>query len=81
HVTSIFDNLEFKILPKDEVEEVCREEYNNMRYDLLNSEEFSDPIAESDTIFDEVEIGDLKDSTVENGLSVTISGTASGNDR
>ncbi|MBD1301091.1 hypothetical protein IDX04_34350, partial [Pseudomonas aeruginosa] len=44
-------------------------------------EEFSGPIAESDTIFDEVEIDDLEDITFENGLSVTFSGTASGNHR
>ncbi|MBX8516163.1 hypothetical protein K5D69_15830 [Pseudomonas cichorii] len=81
HVISIFDNLDFKLLPKDEVEEVCREACNNMRYDLLNSEELSGPIAESDTIFDEVEIDDLEDITFENGLSVTFSGTASGTHR
>lgn len=81
HVISIFDNLDFKLLPKDEIEEVCREVCENMRYDLLNSDELSGPIAESDTIFDEVEIYDLEDITIENGLSVTFSGTASGNHR
>lgn len=81
HVVSIFENFDFKLLSKDEVEEVCREACENMRYELLDSDELSGPIAESDTIYDEVEIGDLEDITFENGLSVTFSGSASGSHR
>lgn len=78
HVTSMFDNLDFKLLPKDEIEEVCREACENMKYSLLDSDELSGPIAESDTIYDEVEIGDLENITLKNGLSVTFSGSAGG---
>ncbi|WP_439850052.1 hypothetical protein ACTACG_17940 [Pseudomonas syringae] len=81
HVISIFENFDFRLLSKDEIEEVCREACENMRYELLDSDELSGPIAESDTIYDEVEIGDLEDITFENGLSVTFSGSASGNHR
>lgn len=81
HVISIFDKLDFKLLPKDEVEEVSREACENMRYDLLNSDELSGPIAESDTIYDEIEINDMDEITFGNGLSVTFSGIASGSHR
>lgn len=81
HVISIFESFDFRLLPKDEIEEVCREACENMRYELLDSDELSGPIAESDTIYDEVEIGDLEDITFENGLSVTFSGSASGSHR
>lgn len=81
HVISIFENFDFRLLSKDEIEEVCREACENMRYELLDSDELSGPIAESDTIYDEVEIGDLEDITFENGLSVTFSGSASGSHR
>lgn len=81
HVISIFDKLDFKLLPKDEVEEVSREVCESMRYDLLNSDELSGPIAESDTIYDEIEINDMDEITFDNGLSVTFSGIASGTHR
>lgn len=81
HVMSIFDNDQFKLLPNDEIEEVCREICENMKYDLLNGEELSAPMAESDTSYDEVEIGELDDITFDKGLSVTFSGSASGTHR
>lgn len=81
HAISIFDKLDFKLLPKDEIEEVSREACDSMRYDLLNSDELSGPIAESDTIYDEIEINDLDEIKFDNGLSVKFSGTASGTHR
>ncbi|MBC3436801.1 hypothetical protein N5E96_20425 [Pseudomonas mosselii] len=81
HVTSTIESLEYKLLPHDQVEEVCREICESMKYELLNSDELSGPIAESDTIYDEVEISDLDDITFANGLSVTFSGSASGSHR
>lgn len=78
HVMSIFDNDQFKLLPNDEIEEVCREVCEKMKYDLLNGYELSGPIAESDTFYDEVEIGELDDITFDKGLRVTFSGSASG---
>ena len=81
HVMSVFDNDQFKLLPNDEIEEVCREICENMKYDLLNGEELSAPMAESDTSYDEVEIGEIDDITFDKGLSVTFSGSASGTHR
>jgi len=81
HVMSVFDNDQFRLLPKDEIEEVCREACERMKYDLLNGDELSGPIAESDTSYDEVEIDELNDITFDKGLSVTFSGSASGTHR
>ncbi|POP66761.1 hypothetical protein [Pseudomonas syringae] len=81
HVISILENSEFKLLSKDEVEEVCREICENMKDDLMESDEFSGRIAESDTIYDDIEISDLEDIKFDDGLSVTFSGSASGTHR
>jgi hypothetical protein len=81
HVISILENSEFKLLSKDEVEEVCRDICENMKDDLMESDEFSARIAESDTIYDDIEISDLEDIKFDDGLSVTFSGSASGTHR
>lgn len=81
HVISILENSEFKLLSKDEVEEVCREICENMKDDLMESDEFSSRIAESDTIYDDIEISDLEDIKFDDGLAVTFSGSASGTHR
>ncbi len=81
HVLSVFERLDYKLLTEDQVEEVCRDICENLKYDLLNGDEFSGPIAESDTIFDEIEIGDLDTIAFDDGLSVTFTGSASGSHR
>ena len=81
HVISVFESLDYKMLAEDQVEEVCRDVCDNVKYDLLNGDEFSGPIAESDSIFDEIEIGDLERIVFDNGLSVSFSGSASGSHR
>jgi hypothetical protein len=81
HVLSVFESLDYKMLAEDQVEEVCRDVCDNVKYDLLNGDEFSGPIAESDSIFDEIEIGDLEKIVFDNGLSVSFSGSASGSHR
>jgi len=81
HVISVFEDLEYKLLTEDQVEEVCRDICESLKYDLLNGDEFSGPIAESDTIFDEIEIGELDSITFDDGLNVTFTGSASGSHR
>lgn len=81
HVISVFENLEYKLLTEDQVEEVCRDICESLKYDLLNGDEFSGPIAESDTIFDEIEIDELDSITFDDGLNVTFTGSASGSHR
>lgn len=81
HVISVFENLEYKLLTEDQVEEVCRDICESVKYDLLNGDEFSGPIAESDTIFDEIEIGELDSIAFDDGLNVTFTGSASGSHR
>lgn len=81
HMISVFENLEYKLLTEDQVEELCRDICESLKYDLLNGDEFSGPIAESDTIFDEIEIGELDSITFDDGLHVTFTGSASGSHR
>ncbi len=81
HVISVLEKLGYKLLTEGQVEEVCRDICEKVKYNLLNSDEFSGPIAESDTIFDEIEIGDLDSIAFNNGLNVTFTGLASGSHR
>lgn len=81
HVISVFESLEYKFITEDEVEEVCRDICENNKYDMLQGEELSGPIAESDTIYDEVEIGDLDSIMFDAGLKVVFAGSASGDHR
>jgi ribosomal protein L12E/L44/L45/RPP1/RPP2 len=81
HVISIFDNSEYKLITEDQVEEVCRDIGDKHKYDLLQGEELSGLIAESDTEYDEIEIGDLESITFDDGLKVLFSGSASGTHR
>ncbi|WAC45221.1 hypothetical protein OU997_03230 [Pseudomonas sp. SL4(2022)] len=81
HVILLLENSEYKLIADDQVEEVCRDICEKDAYGLLHGEDLSGPIAESDTIYDEVEIGDLDSIAFEDGLKVVFSGSASGTHR
>ncbi len=81
HVILVFDDLGYKLISEDQVEEICRDFCENNKYEILNDEELSGPIAESDTIYDEVEIDELDSITFNEGLKVLFSGSASGTHR
>lgn len=81
HVMSVFDGLDYRLITEEQVEEVCRDVCDGFKYDLLNSDGFSGPIAESDTVFDEIEIDELESVVFDNGLSVSFTGSASGSHR
>lgn len=81
HVILVLENLDYKFLTEDQVEEVCRDACEGFKYDLLNREEFSGSIAESDTIIEEVEIGELDSFSFNGGLSAIFSGSAGGSHR
>jgi hypothetical protein len=80
-VISVFDDLEYKLISEDQVEEICRDICEDNKYEILNAEELSGPIAESDTIYDEVEIDELDSITFDDGLKVLFAGSASGTHR
>lgn len=81
HVISVFEGLEYKLITNDQVEELCRDICEKNQYDLLHSDELSGPIAESDTIYDEIEISDLESIEFDNGFKVIFAGSASGTHR
>ncbi|BBT15343.1 hypothetical protein WP8S17C03_13920 [Metapseudomonas otitidis] len=78
HVMSVFESVGYKLLAEADVEEACRDICESTKYDLLNGDKLSGVMAESDTIYDEVEIGGLDSIVFNNGLSVTFAGSASG---
>ncbi|ANF85182.1 hypothetical protein A7J50_1760 [Pseudomonas antarctica] len=81
HVISVLEDLKYKILTEDQVKDICRDACENFKYDLLNGEEFSGPISESDTHIEDIEIGELDSFTFNGGLSAVFSGSASGSHR
>lgn len=81
HVISVLENMEYRLLTEDQVEDICRDACENFKYDLLNGEEFSGPISESDTHFEDIEIGEMDSFTFIGGLSAIFSGSASGSHR
>lgn len=81
HVMSVFEGLEYKMITEEQVGDLCREFSENHRYEFLEHDGLSGPIAESDTVYDDVEIGDLESINVGDGLRVVFSGSASGTHR
>lgn len=81
HVILVFENLGFKLITEDQVEEICRNICDKHRYELLQGDVLSGLMAVSDTSYDDIEIGDLESITFDDGLKVLFSGSASGSHR
>ncbi|KEZ69269.1 hypothetical protein AAY86_15050 [Pseudomonas amygdali pv. tabaci str. ATCC 11528] len=76
-----FDDLPYNFVSDDEIETICRDICERNIYALLEHEGLSGVIAESDTTFEEIEIGDLESLDFNNGLSVVFNASASGSHR
>ena len=81
HAISVFEKIGLKTIAKDEAEDIAREFAENHKYDLLNGEELSGAMAESDTIYDDVQIEDIDSFDFTGGIKIIFSGTASGSHR
>ncbi len=81
HIISVFEDLEHKMVTEDQVEELSRSVAEDGKYELLNGEELSGPMAESDTSYDEVNINDLESIDFDDGFHVVFSGSAHGSHR
>lgn len=81
HVRSIFDDLPYKLTTFGDLEEISMEFIENNKYSLLEHESLSGPIAESDTVFEEVNIEEARTSSFENGFNSVIHASASGHHR
>lgn len=80
HIYDLFDDLPYEILSEESLAETLCERVNENAYDLLQSDELSGPMAETDTIFDEIELGmDGFDFNI--SFDVQLIGSASGSHR
>lgn len=77
HIQMIFENLPYKFLSADAIADEVSEDISINSYELLNDEGLSGAMAETDTIFDEVHV-EMDSFEFENGLTVMLSGYASG---
>lgn len=81
HLQSIFDKLPCRLLRKSDLGDVWEEFFEEHRYSILQMEELSGTIAESDTIFDEVEFEGVSNIESDGDISAEIDMSASGSHR
>lgn len=80
HIQMLFENLPFKLISEDTLAEEISEKVNEDSYDLLMGDELSGPMAETDTIFDEIELS-VDVYNFNTSFDVKLSGYASGSHR
>lgn len=80
HIQMLFDNLPFKLVSEDSLAEEISERVNEDSHDFLMGDELSGPMAETDTIFDEIELS-VEDYNFNTSFDVKLSGYASGSHR
>lgn len=80
HIYGLFDDLPYDFLSEKSLAEKICEAVNENAYDLLQGDELSGPMAETDTIFDEIELG-MDDYDFNVSFTVQMSGYASGSHR
>ncbi len=81
HLQMLFEGEPFELVNRNRLEEYSREKIENNPYDLLNGEGASGAIAESDTIFEEIDDIHVDSSTFDQGFSAKIIASASGEHR
>ncbi|MEH6472223.1 MAG: hypothetical protein V7752_13320 [Halopseudomonas sp.] len=80
HLLGVLENYPFEFLSDESLAEKIGEEVNEHGYDIIGSEELSGPMAETDTVFEEIELS-IDDYDFNNGFEVSMSGYASGSHR
>ncbi|WP_425328100.1 hypothetical protein [Pseudomonas nitroreducens] len=83
HVSEVLDNLSYKFVTMSDLEAICLERFEEHKYEILNGPGASGAIAESDTIFDEIEANDLGQTILSSsdGFSAVVNATATGQHR
>lgn len=81
HVASVFESLGYKLIDKDQAAELGEEFIEDQKFDILTSDWLSGPMAETDTIYDEININGLESIDAKDGFSMYFSGVASGSHR
>jgi hypothetical protein len=80
HLQMILEGFEFKLFSGDALAYDIAERVNIDSFELFESEELSGPMAETDTQFDEIELG-VDSFEFSTSFIVKLSGTASGSHR
>ncbi|ETX11659.1 hypothetical protein MUS1_09540 [Marinomonas ushuaiensis DSM 15871] len=80
HIQMLFEELPFKLVSEDTLVEEISERVNEDSNDLLMGEDLSGPMAETDTIFDEIELS-VDSHDLNTSFDVKMSGYASGSHR
>lgn len=81
HFEMLFEDVPFKLISGDNLAEECKVEFERDPYDILNSDGTSDAIAESDTLFDNIEDISIEHFDFDNGFYAELSANASGHHR
>lgn len=82
HLTGVLENYPIEFLSDESLAESISESINENSYDILSSDELSGAMAETDTIFEEIELGlDGFTFNPDVGFNVKLSGYASGHHR
>ena len=81
-IISVFSNYDFKFCEETEFKEILRDFANENVFELINNEDLSGLMAESDTIYDEFYIEELESIEFhEDGATATFIGVANGSHR
>ncbi|WP_025630300.1 hypothetical protein [Vibrio parahaemolyticus] len=80
HLQGILENYPFELLSDESLAERISESVNENSYDILGSDELSGPMAETDTIFEEIYL-EVDNFNFDTAFEVKMSGYASGHHR
>jgi hypothetical protein len=80
HLQTLLEGYKFELLSGDALANDIAERIDNDRFELLHGEELSGPMAETDTQFDEIELG-IDSFEFSTSFTVTFIGSASGSHR
>lgn len=80
YIQTIFEDLPYKFLSEDGLADEISMYVHEDTYDILNSEELSGPMAETDTVFEELEL-EVQDYQYDENFSVKFHGYATGHHR
>ncbi|OKV72885.1 hypothetical protein AWP61_00315 [Escherichia coli] len=78
HLDMLFDNIPFKLISGDHLAELCREEFEKNPFDAFDSDGVSGAIAESDTIFENIDDITVEQYYFNNGFYAELSANVSG---
>lgn len=81
HIYSVFEELGYKLIEEGQVTDLCESIVEENKWSLLDSEDLSGLMAESDTVFDEIYFDSVDSINFDKGFKVVFNGVASGSHR